>query len=97
MTPTITTAAPDQTQKATQIIEVWLTLDLESQYETLARIIAAAVHPGPGSALECFAGTGHLDHQAALAEVNSARVPFEQEDWLDALGRFILYAAGARS
>jgi len=99
MTPTITTttAAPDQSERASQIVDLWLTLDVEAQHETLARLIAATVHPGPGSALERFAGTGHLDHQSALEEVNAARVPLEQEDWLDALGRYILYAAGARS
>lgn len=99
MTPTITTttAAPDQSERASQIVELWLTLDVEAQHVTLARVIAASVHPGPGSALELFAGTGHLDAQQALEEVNAARVPLEQEDWLDALGRYILYAAGDQS
>lgn len=94
MTTTIKKAAPDQTERVNQLIEPWLTLDVEAQYESLARIIAAAVHPGPGSALERFAGIGLLDPQAALEELNHAQVPFTQEAWLDNLGRFILYQAG---
>lgn len=92
MTPTITT--PDQTERADQLIALWLTLDQEAQYEAIARIIAASVHPGPGSALERFAGTGVLDAQVALDEINQARVPLDQEDWLDHLGRFILSRGG---
>lgn len=92
MRPTITT--PDQTERANQLIELWLTLDVEAQEATLARIIAASVHPGPGSALERFAGNGELNAQAALEEINQARVPLEQEAWLDSLGRFILFRGG---
>lgn len=93
MTSTITNAL-DQTQRAQQLIELWLTLDVEAQHETLARLIAAAVHSGPGSALERFAGTGVLDAETALQEINDARVPIEQETWLDTLGRYILYRGG---
>ncbi len=92
MTPIATT--PDQSERTTQLVELWLTLDIEAQHEALARIIAAAVHPGQGSALERFAGTGNLDPEAALNEINRARVPLEQEAWLDSLGRFILYRGG---
>ena len=94
MTPTTKRIALDQTERASQLIELWLTLDLGAQHETLARIIAAAVHPGPGSALERFAGTGLLEAQAALEEINDARVPLEQEAWLDTLGRFVLLNGG---
>lgn len=94
MTSTITT--PDQTERARELIELWLTLDHEAQDEMLARLIAASVHSGTGSALERFAGTGQLDPQAALDEINQVRVPLEREAWLDALGRFVL-ARGGRS
>lgn len=94
MTPTTKRTAPDETERAIQLIELWLTLDLEAQHETLARLIAASVHPGPHSALERFAGTGLLDAEGALEEINSARVPLEQEAWLDALGRFVLLRGG---
>jgi hypothetical protein len=94
MKPTRKRSAPNQTERASQLIELWLTLDLEAQHETLARLIAASVHPGPGSALERFAGTGVLDAQTALEEINDARVPLEQEVWLDTLGRFVLLRGG---
>lgn len=92
--PTITRSAPDQAARAQQLIELWLTLDHEAQQAALARLIAAAVHSGPGTALERFAGTGELDPQAALEEINQARVPLEQEAWLDSLGRFVLSRGG---
>lgn len=85
---------PDQTERATQLIELKLSLDREAQDEALARLIAAAVHPGPGSALERFAGTNFLDGQAALHEINQLRVPLERKTWLDALGRFVLSRGG---
>ncbi|MES2094522.1 MAG: hypothetical protein V4531_12015 [Actinomycetota bacterium] len=98
MTPTITTtAAPDQSEKALQIITLMLSLDPEAQSETLARIIAATIHDGPGSALERFAATGHLDPETTLQELNDVRVPLEREDWVDALGRYVLFTAGDRS
>ncbi len=98
MTPTITTtAAPDQSEKAVQIITLMLALDSEAQSETLARIIAATIHNGPGSALERFAATGHLDPETMLQELNDVRVPVEREDWVDALGRYVLFTAGDRS
>lgn len=96
MTPLINTI-PDQTDKATQIITLMLTLDPEAQSKTLSRIIAATIHDGPGSALERFASTGHLDPEAALQELNDVRVPLEREDWIDALGRYIIMSAGDRS
>ena len=94
MTPTITT--PDQTARAYELIELWMQLDTEAQNESLARLVAAAVHPGHGSALERFAGTGTLDAESALHEINRVRVPLEREPWLDLLGRFILSGGGNR-
>lgn len=98
-TTTIThrSTAPDQTDRAQELIELWLTLNIEAQDEALARLIAAAVHAGSGSALERFAATGHLDPEAALDEINRARVPMEREPWLDSLGRFIIARGGGRS
>ncbi|QOD94066.1 hypothetical protein [Chryseoglobus sp. 28M-23] len=95
MTPTIIT--PDQTDKARQIITLMIALDPEAQGHTLARLVAATLHGGPGTALERFASSGTLESEAALAELNELRVPLEQEDWIDTLGRYILLNAGARS
>jgi hypothetical protein len=95
MTSTLTT--PDQTDRAQEIIDLWMSVDPEAQDAVLARLIAATLHGGLGSALERFAGTGDLDPQAALQEVNDVRVPLEREAWVDVLGRFIVSGAGGRS
>lgn len=82
--------------RAQQLIEIWISLDPEAQHVALARLIAATIHDGTGSALERFAGTGELDSQASLEELNDVRVPLEREDWVDVLGRFILSGNGDR-
>lgn len=94
---TITAVAPDETDRARQLIELGLAMDAEARSETLARLIAATLHNGPGSALEAFASTGALDRQRMLQELNDLRIPLDQEGWVDALGRFILATAGGRS
>jgi hypothetical protein len=95
MTPLLTT--PDQTDRAQELIELWMSVDPEAQDKALARLIAATLHGGPGSALERFAGTGKLDAEGALTELNTVRVPLDREGWVDLLGRFILSGAGGRS
>lgn len=87
---TLTATAPDNTERARQLIELGLALDPEARSETLARLIAASLHTGDGTALEHFAATGYLDQQQALTELNDLRLPFEREGWIDALGRYIL-------
>lgn len=94
---TITTAAPDETDRAREVIELGLALDPEARSETLARLIAASLHDGPDTALAHFATTGELNPEPALRELNDLRVPIEQEGWVDALGRYILVTAGNRS
>lgn len=94
---TITTVSPDETNKARQLIELGMAMDPEARSETLARLIAGSVHGGADTALCRFAGTGELRPEEALAELNHVRVPFAQEAWVDALGRFILATAGGRS
>lgn len=97
MTTTTIATRPDETEKARQLIEMGLALDPEARSETLARLIAASLHDGLGSALETFAATGALHGQRMLQELNDLRVPLEQEGWVDALGRFILFATGEKS
>lgn len=94
---TITATAPDNTERARQLIELGLALDPEARSETLARLIAASLHTGDGTALERFAATGRLDRQQALTELNDLRLPFEREGWIDALGRYILLASEKQS
>lgn len=95
--PFTTTAVPDETDRARELIELGLTLDPEARSQTLARLIAATIHSGDGSALERFAAAGTLDRQAALAELNLVRLPLEREGWVDALGRYILLSVEVRS
>lgn len=90
-------AAQDHSDRARELIELGLALDPEARTETVARLIAASIHSGDGSALATFAATGTLDRQAALAELNLVRLPLEREGWVDALGRHILLAGGDRS
>lgn len=84
----------DQTEHATFVIDAWLALDPRSQDAVLAQLIAATIHNGPGTALERFASTGHLDAEAALTELNDVVVSIEREPWLDALGRYIMSTGG---
>ncbi|GAB2513102.1 hypothetical protein [Paramicrobacterium agarici] len=91
-----TTVSPDETGKAQQLIELGLAMDPEARSEILARLIAGSIHGGPETALCHFAGTGELRAEEALAELNQLRLPFEKEEWVDALGRYVL-ARGARS
>ncbi|GAA2021731.1 hypothetical protein GCM10009819_00280 [Agromyces tropicus] len=84
------TAAPDETDRARQLIEIGLAMDPEARSETVARLIAASLHEGSGTTLEHFASTGALDAQAAIDELNHLEVPFEREGWVDALGRYVL-------
>lgn len=94
---TTASAAPDQTDRARELIELGLALDPEARSETLARLIAASIHAGDDSALARFASTGDLNQEAALAELNLVRLPFEREGWVDALGRHILLAGRKQS
>ena len=88
--PITTSGALDQADRARSLVELWLTIDREAQDEAFARLIAATLHEGPGSALERFAGTGRLDIALALEELDDVQVPLEREEWVDSLGRFIL-------
>lgn len=83
-------AAPDESRQAQELIELGLALDPEARSVALARLIAAAIHPGTGSALQVFASSGFLEQNDMLDELNHVQVPLEQEAWIDALGRFIL-------
>ena len=83
---------PDQSLQAIIAINSMLALDHESQHRTLARLIAATVHSGPGSALYEFASRDELFAEDVLRELNEVVVPREREGWVDALGRYVLLA-----
>lgn len=55
----------------------------------IARIIAAAVHDGPQTALGSFAATGHLNRAQAAAELRDVHCYHTPAYWQLALEHFI--------
>lgn len=88
------TASP---AKAHRAVQTMLALDRDVLQVAFARTVAAMLHDGPGTALERFAATGDLDAEAILDELDRVEVPFEEEAWVDALARFVLFNSGERS
>jgi hypothetical protein len=89
-------ASLDQADTALQILDDWSYGDTSVADEGVARLLAATMHDGPGTALEQFASAGELDPERALAELNSVQVPLEREAWVDALGQYILNTGSRR-
>lgn len=87
-------ASLDQADKAIAILDEWSEGDTTITDEGIARLIAATMHDGPGTALEHFASTGELDAENVLTELNSVRVPIEREGWIDALGHYVITRGG---
>lgn len=83
--------------KAEQAMQAMLALDGEARQVVLARAVAGMLHDGPGTALERFAFTGELDAEAILDELDRVEVPFEEEAWVDALARYVLFTSGDRT
>jgi hypothetical protein len=83
-------ASLDQAETALQILEDWADGDTTTIDEGVARLLAATMHDGPGTALHQFAATGQLAADQALAELGEVEVPLEREAWVDALGRYII-------
>jgi len=80
----------DQAETALRILDDYSDGSTDVADTGIARLIAATLHDGPGSALDHFASTGELDAEAALRELGEVTVPLEREGWVDALGRFII-------
>jgi hypothetical protein len=98
--PGITTAAriaPDQSIRARQHINAALA---ESGTELIdpatARIIAATVHGGYGTALCTFAATGILRGDAALAELRAVPSTDLPQTWREAFTEFVVADRGNR-
>lgn len=94
--PRITTAtrkAPDQSIRARQHIKAALA---ESSVELIdpatARIIAATVHGGYGTALGTFAATGVLREKAALTELRAIPSTELPQTWREAFTDFVTAA-----
>jgi len=54
-----------------------------------ARLIAATIHRGPGSALSEFASTGEVDHLRAADELEHTSIHDLPADWRTALQEFL--------
>lgn len=91
---TSTTTAPDQSERAKEVINLMLAIDPEATECTLGRLIAATLHQGPSTALYQFASEGVLDRDAILHELDDTRIPYAFDGWADALARYALYAGG---
>lgn len=63
--------------------------------DATARLIAATIHSGPGSALERFAATSELSARGALIELEVVPVGSDRGRWVRALRRFVRRAADA--
>lgn len=87
----------EQAETALQILDDWSYGDTTVADEGIARLLAATLHDGPGTALEHFASTGELDAETALRELGGVTVPLEREGWVDALGRYIITNGRRRS
>lgn len=86
----IVPASLDQAETALRILQDWADGDSADIDEGIARLLAATMHDGPGTALHQFAATGALIADDALRELGEVTVPLEREAWVDALGRFII-------
>lgn len=86
----IVPASLDQAETALRILQDWADGDSVDIDEGIARLLAATMHDGPGTALHQFASTGELVADDALRELGEVTVPLEREAWVDALGRFII-------
>jgi hypothetical protein len=89
--------APDQSIRARQHINAALA---ESGGELIdsatARIIAATVHRGYGTALCTFAATGVLKGNGALAELRAVSPKELPQTWREAFTEFVTATGGDR-
>lgn len=89
--------APDQSIRAGQRINAALAeAGTELIDPATARIIAATVHGGYGTALCAFAATGVLRGDAALAELRAVPSTALPQTWREAFTDFVTAARGER-
>ena len=87
--------APDQSIRARQHINAVLAEnDVELIDPATARIIAATVHGGYGTALCTFAATGVLHRNSALAELRAVPSTELPQTWREAFTEFVITAEG---
>lgn len=79
------THAPDESGKAIRMISEAMFLDGDRITHATARLVAAAINPGPGSALKKLASTGQFDAAILRHEVENLAVAPFQQPWRDAV------------
>ncbi len=89
MNSSITNRPPDETEKAGARIAAAI-IDTNAHVDhATARLIAATLHTGSGTALERFAATGRFDVIELTRETRLHRFPERQEIWRDALLNYL--------
>ncbi|MEC5152430.1 hypothetical protein [Cryobacterium sp. GrIS_2_6] len=79
-----TTSNPDQSDRARRQINASIYDQPDYLSERTARLIAAAVHPGEGSALAHYASTGER-RSGMLDELGTLQLSVEHSIWRDLL------------
>jgi len=96
-TTTAARTAPDQSIRARQHINAALAgSGTELIDPATARIIAATVHGGYGTALCTFAATGVLRASTVLAELQAVPSTELRQTWREAFTDFVIAAGGDR-
>lgn len=83
-TQSTTTPSPEQSDRARRQINAAIYDHPDYLSERTARLIAAAVHPGDGSALAHYAGTGER-RSDLLDELRTLHLSVEHSIWRDLL------------
>ncbi|SER95948.1 hypothetical protein SAMN05443377_12237 [Propionibacterium cyclohexanicum] len=83
----------DETRRAINLV---VGLGRPELQKTLAQVIAGAIADADHTAMQQFAATGEVDTEALLDELDRVEVPFEEEAWVDALARYVLFISGGR-
>jgi hypothetical protein len=95
-TATIVISDPPTPDEIRQAVSFMVSLGRPELQKALAQVIAGAIADTEHVAMQQFAATGEIDTEALLDELDHVEVPFEQEAWVDALARFVLFTSGGR-
>lgn len=97
VTATFTVSDPPTQKDIHRAVNFMVTLGRPELQKALAQVIAGAIADTEHVAMQQFAATGEIATEALLDELDHIEVPFEQEAWVDALARYVLFTSGGRS
>lgn len=95
--PTFGFSDPPTPVEIRNAVTLMVSLGRPELQKAMAQVIAGAIADTDHAAMQQFAATGEIDTEALLDELDHIEVPFEQEAWVDALARYVLFASGGRS